>query len=59
MKSEQTYGRYSESKKRGCPTCDGIDPRSCMRCYGKPRLCDWMMTDTGWKCEPVVVPRNP
>lgn len=40
--------RYSASKKRGCPTCDGIDPKSCMRCGGRTRLCDWINTDTGW-----------
>lgn len=27
--------------KRGCPTCDGIDPKSCLRCRGKTRLSDW------------------
>ena len=40
--------RYSASKKRGCPTCDGIDPKSCMRCHGRTRLCDWVNTSTGW-----------
>ena len=40
--------RYSNSKKRGCPTCDGVDPKSCMRCWGKTRLCDWVNTQTGW-----------
>lgn len=39
--------RYSESKKRGCPTCDGVDSKSCVRCHGKSRLCDWWKTDTG------------
>lgn len=40
--------KYSESKKRGCPCCDGIDPKSCMRCLGKTRLCDWVYTETGF-----------
>jgi hypothetical protein len=39
---------YSASKKRGCPTCAGIDAKSCMRCRGKTRLCDWVETDMGW-----------
>lgn len=44
--------RLSASKKRGCPTCDGIDPRTCIRCRGKTRLCDWRVTPLGWKHEP-------
>jgi len=40
--------RYSDSKKRGCPTCNGVDPKSCMRCLGKTRLCDWFYTTMGW-----------
>ena len=47
--SEQSYGRYKEKAKRGCPTCDGVDPRSCMRCLGKTRMRDWVLTDSGWK----------
>lgn len=27
--------------KRGCPSCGGIDPKSCLRCRGKTRLSDW------------------
>lgn len=27
--------------KRGCPTCGGIDPKTCLRCRGKTRLKDW------------------
>ena len=38
----------SKNKKRGCPTCGGIDAKSCMRCKGKTRLCDWRYTKTGW-----------
>ena len=37
----------SESKKRGCAVCDGNDPKTCTRCYGKTRLCDWFYTDNG------------
>lgn len=33
--------RYSESKQKGCPTCAGNDPKSCMRCHGKTRLREW------------------
>lgn len=40
--------QYRESKKRGCPTCDGIDPKSCMRCNGKTRMCDWYNTDMAY-----------
>jgi len=40
--------KYSDSKKKGCPICDGVDPKSCMRCYGKTRLCDWFYTTMGW-----------
>ncbi len=46
----------SDSKKRGCPTCDGLDPKSCMRCKGKTRMCDWRRTDDGWahlKTKPI------
>lgn len=39
--------QYSQSKKRGCPTCDGVDSKSCLRCRGKARLCDWYETDQG------------
>lgn len=48
--TEQEYlrNRYSPSGKRGCPTCDGVDPKSCLRCRGKTRLCDWMNTENGW-----------
>ena len=46
--ANQTYGRYSESSKKGCPTCDGVDPISCSRCQARSRLRDWVMTDTGW-----------
>lgn len=38
----------TKSKKRGCPTCNGIDPKTCMRCYGKTRLCDWIWDATGY-----------
>lgn len=44
---EENIVKYSKSKKRGCPTCDGIDPKSCMRCLGKTRLCDWIYTKIG------------
>lgn len=37
----------SNSKKRGCPTCEGIYPKSCLRCKGDMRLCDWYMTEHG------------
>ena len=38
----------SKKKKRGCPTCDGVDAKSCMRCYGKTRMCDWFNAYSGW-----------
>ena len=37
------------SRKRGCPTCAGVDPKSCMRCYGKTLLRDWWHGPTGWQ----------
>ena len=40
--------QYSQSKKRGCPTCGGVDPKSCMRCHGKTKMCNWWNTDLGW-----------
>ena len=43
------YGRYSERKALGCPTCDGVEPKSCLRCYGKTRLFDWIFCDTGFE----------
>lgn len=30
-----------DKNKRGCPVCQGVDPKSCMRCRGKTRLSDW------------------
>ena len=43
--------RYSTSNKRGCPTCDGIDPQSCSRCQARTRLRDWFNTPNGWHFE--------
>ena len=40
--------RYSDSRKRGCPVCDGVDPKSCMRCYGKTWLRNWYLTEAGF-----------
>ena len=39
--------RMYESPKRGCPTCEGLHPKSCLRCGGHTRLSDWYQTDTG------------
>ncbi len=39
---------YSKSKKRGCPTCAGNDPKSCLRCNGKTRMCDWYAAKIGF-----------
>ena len=46
------YGRYSERKALGCPTCDGVDATSCLRCHGKTRLFDWIFCDTGFEHRP-------
>ena len=43
------YRQLSESKKKGCPVCNGIDPNTCMRCYGMARMCDWYETELGWR----------
>jgi hypothetical protein len=40
--------KFSTSRKKGCPTCNGNDPKSCMRCRGKTRMCDWVLTEWGW-----------
>lgn len=45
--------QLSTSKKRGCPTCDGVDPKSCMRCHGKTRLCEWWVGKYGWTWWPM------
>jgi hypothetical protein len=45
---ERKMEQLSEKKKRGCPTCDGVDAKSCMRCNGKTRMCDWFNTYSGW-----------
>ena len=37
-----------KKEKRGCPTCAGINPKSCMRCNGKTKMFDWHYTKTGW-----------
>lgn len=37
-----------KAKNGGCPVCDGVDPKTCMRCGGKTRLCDWFRTSMGW-----------
>lgn len=38
--------RFIDSNKRGCPTCAGVDPKSCARCQGHTRLADWYETET-------------
>jgi hypothetical protein len=39
---------FSNSQKRGCPTCNGVDAKSCMRCRGETFMCLWFNTDLGW-----------
>jgi hypothetical protein len=34
--------------KRGCPTCNGLDAKSCLRCNGKTILKYWVTTSNGW-----------
>jgi hypothetical protein len=53
-----TLTPISASKKRGCPTCDGVAPKSCMRCKGKARLCDWYMTANGTVHRPTEMPSS-
>lgn len=38
---------YSLSQRKGCPTCEGVDPKSCLRCKGKTLMLEWFLTDTG------------
>lgn len=44
------------TRKRGCPTCNGVDPKTCCRCQGKTILAYWINTDMGWDYQP---PRPP
>ena len=30
------------SKQRGCPTCNGIDSKSCARCKGRTYMAEWI-----------------
>jgi len=49
-----------DKRKKGCPICNGIDSKFCMRCYGNTRMCDWYQTQTGWRYQPVKADvRNP
>ena len=38
----------SQENKLGCPTCEGIDPKSCAQCHGKTKLWQWFNTQMGW-----------
>jgi hypothetical protein len=40
--------RYSESKKKGCPVCDGLDPKTCLHCEGKTALNEWWSASSGF-----------
>lgn len=35
------------ARKRGCPTCCGIAPKSCLRCHGQTVLAWWHDTPEG------------
>ena len=48
MCKELNMELYSKKKKLGCPTCDGVEAKSCLRCFGKTRMCDWFNTPDGW-----------
>ena len=48
---EADVRRLSESRKRGCPTCAGVDAKSCMRCSGRWPMRAWIETPTGWAPE--------
>ena len=37
-----------DKRRKGCPTCYGVDAKSCLRCEGKTRMCDWVHTESGW-----------
>jgi hypothetical protein len=37
--------KLPRKNKRGCPTCGGVDPKSCLRCFGRTRMSEWMGTD--------------
>ena len=45
--------QYSLERKKGCPTCDGVDPKSCIRCSNRTFLCDWWNTAAGWMYKPL------
>jgi len=38
----------SKKNKTGCPTCNGVAAKSCMRCRGRTKLWHWFNTPTGW-----------
>ena len=39
----------NQSDKRGCPTCNGIAAKSCMRCHGQTKMNEWSFHDGyGW-----------
>ena len=40
--------RFSTKKHKGCPVCNGIDSKSCVRCRGQSLMCDWFKTDFGY-----------
>ncbi len=50
----RVYEQLSTSKKRGCPCCDGVHPKSCMRCKGKTKMCDWYYKLLGWTHDPFL-----
>jgi len=41
--------RYSLSRRAGCPSCDGMDAKSCLRCGGVTRLNEWRNFGNGWE----------
>lgn len=38
----------SKNYKDGCPTCNGVDAKSCARCHGRTTMCNWFNTSRGW-----------
>jgi len=39
----------SKKNKAGCPVCNGVAARACMRCGGKTKMWHWFSTKTGWE----------
>ena len=42
-----------DKRKKGCPTCGGIESKSCMRCFGETRMYDWVECGASYDYAPA------